>query len=130
MSAQVKLMSLYEDWRAWTQVEGDAILTMDWGRVAQCQSAKKELQSAIARRTQDARDELHLQGGDQQVLDGPLRAVVNELISLEMRNQEYLSGQRVVLEKDRLDIEEGGRRVAKIHKSYTAPASAGWEQYS
>ncbi len=130
MSAQVKLMSLYEDWRAWTQVEGDAILTMDWARVAQCQDAKKELQAAIARRTQDARDELRLQGADQRILDGPLRAMVNELIGLEMRNQEYLSGQRVVLEKDRLEIEEGGRRVAKIHKSYTAPASAGWEQYS
>lgn len=130
MSAKVILMSLYEDWRAWSQVEGDAILTMDWTRVEQCQGAKKELQGAIARRTQDAQEELRLQGGNPQVLEGPIRAVVNELISLEMRNQEYIGAQRVALEKERVEIDEGGRRVAKIHKSYTTPSSAGWEQYS
>ena len=130
MSAKVKLLSLYEDWRTWSQVEGDAILTADWGRVEQCQGAKKELQGAIVRRTQDAREELRLQGGDPQVLDAPLRALVNELIGLEMRNQSYLGTQRVALENERNEVDEGSRRIAKIHKSYASPSSAGWEQYS
>ena len=54
MSACSTLLELYQEWRKWTDAEGEAILENDWPKVKRCQAAKAELQPHILQQTEKA----------------------------------------------------------------------------
>jgi hypothetical protein len=130
MSAQSDLFQLYEEWRAWTNSEREAIESSDWNRVTECHTAKAELQQRIVRQTQLAQEESK---DDQLVrasVDRRVRSVVNELIYLETRNGEFLADRRAQAQTELDALERSGRNLGRIHKQYSQGSAAAWESYS
>ena len=133
MSAQAILLNLYQDWRAWTEAEREAIQSNDWRRVQVCQGAKSELQPRILRQTEAAQHECSRAGGDRAILDKKVRSLINELIYLETRNGEFIAEQRALAETEFDGLERSGRNLQKIQQRYVpeAPrAPLAWESYS
>jgi hypothetical protein len=130
MSACSTLLELYQEWRKWTEAEGEAILENDWPKVKRCQAAKTELQPRILQQTEEAQAECARDGIDRRAFDKQLRSRVNELIYLESRNGEFLAEQRERAQAEFAALERSGRNLPRIHKQYTRNSSAGWGSYS
>jgi hypothetical protein len=130
MSACSTLLELYQEWRKWTETEGEAILENDWPKVKRCQAAKAELRPRILQQTEEAQAECLRDGIDRRAFDKQLRSRVNELIYLETRNGEFLAEQRERAEAEFAALERAGRNLPRIHKQYTRASSAAWGSYS
>src|SRR5213080_1239107 len=79
MSACATLLELYQEWRKWTETEGEAILANDWRQVVRCQAAKTELQPRILKQTDLAEAECARDGIDRNAFKKKVRSRVNEL---------------------------------------------------
>jgi hypothetical protein len=130
MSACATLLELYQEWRQWTESEGESILANDWRKVARCQAAKSELQPRILQQTDAAQAECARDGIDRRAFDKQVRSRVNELIYLETRNGEFLAEQKTLARAEYVALERAGRDLGRIQKRYAAPARAVWESYS
>jgi hypothetical protein len=130
MSACATLLELYQEWRKWTEFEGEAILENDWPKVKRCQAAKTELQPRILEVTTEAQEECARTGMDRKAFDKQVRSRVNELIYLETRNGEFLAEQKQRAQAEWAALERSARNLPRIHKQYTRPSAAVWESYS
>ncbi len=115
MNARHRLAALYEEWRLMTESEGDAIRTLAWPRVEHCQRAKRELQERILKvgeatdSGQESPEELHRQ----------LRPVLEHLIELETRNNEWLAAARHHLEREQDELNRSRFNMRQVHSSYS-----------
>ncbi|HEY6226213.1 MAG TPA: hypothetical protein VI282_03720 [Verrucomicrobiae bacterium] len=130
MSDCATLLELYQEWRKWTETEGEAILSNDWRQVSRCQAAKTELQPRILKQTDLAQAECARDGIDRKSFEKQVRSRVNELIYLETRNAEFLAEQRESTRAEYDALERSGRNLPKIQRRYASGAGAGWESYS
>lgn len=130
MSACTTLLDLYQDWRRWTEAEGEAILEGNWGQVKRCQAAKSELKPRILQQTEAAQAECAETGIDRRSFDKQVRSRVNELIYLETRNGEFLAQQRREAEAEMAALERSRRNITKIHRQYSSGPGMAWESYS
>jgi hypothetical protein len=130
MSAQANLLQLYQDWRAWTETEREAISEGNWRQVKLCQSAKSELQPEILKKTEAAQVEWLRLGLDRKAMEKQLRSVVNELIYLETANAQYIAEGRVSVGEELEKLNRSGRTLNKMQKHYAAETPVGWESYS
>jgi hypothetical protein len=130
MSACATLLELYQEWRKWTESEGEAILSNDWRQVSRCQAAKTELQPRILKQTDLAQAECARDGIDRKSFEKQVRSRVNELIYLETRNAEFLAEQKDLARKEYDALERSSRKLPKIQRRYASGAGAGWESYS
>jgi hypothetical protein len=129
MSAHDDLLDLYEQWRTWSETEGEAIKAGAWPQVAQCQDAKLKLQSRILTATEvwQSEDPKRRQEG---TVDPQVRRVVGELILLEVRNSEWVSEQRRQANRERDQLHQSRRNLRHIQKAYAASPGARWQSYS
>src|SRR3954464_2286978 len=130
MSACLTLLELYQEWRKWTEAEGEAISENDWPKVKRCQAAKGELQPRILQKTEEAQIECARDGIDRCAFDKQVRSRVNELIYLETRNGEFLAEQKQRAQAELAALELSGRNISKIHKRYAQGRGVAWESYS
>ena len=130
MSACATLLESYQQWRKWTEAEGEAILANDWPQVKRCQAAKADLQPRILQETEAAQAECARDGIDRRAFDKQVRSRVNELIYLETRNGEFLAEQRNLAEAEYVALQRSRKNIGRIQKRYTPDASAAWESYS
>ena len=130
MSACATLLGLYQEWRKWTETEGEAILSNDWPQVRRCQTAKSELQPRILQQTEAAQAECARDGIDRRAFDKQVRSRVNELIYLETRNGEFLAEQRNLVSAEYAALERSRNNIGRIQKRYAPGAAAAWESYS
>jgi hypothetical protein len=130
MSACLTLLELYQEWRKWTEAEGEAISENDWPKVKRCQAAKGELQPRILQKTEEAQLECARDGIDRRAFDKQVRSRVNELIYLETRNGEFLAEQKQRANAEFAALERSTRNLPRIHKQYARGAAAAWESYS
>lgn len=130
MSACATLLELYQEWRRWTESEGDAILAGNWPLVRRCQAAKGELQSRILDQTDKAQHDCDRSGIDRTAFDKQLRTCVNELIYLETRNGEFLREQRDAAEEQQASLERSSRNLPQIRMRYAQQRGVAWESYS
>ena len=130
MSACATLLELYQEWRKWTEAEGEAILGNDWRKVLRCQAAKADLQPRILKQTEDAQAECARDGIDRRAFDKQVRSRVNELIYLETRNGEFLAEQKQIAHAEFGALERSGRNLPRIQRRYAPGTAAAWESYS
>jgi hypothetical protein len=130
MSAQANLLQLYQDWRAWTDSEREAILASDWRKVKSCQEAKSQLQPLILKQTEQAQKECLQAGADKTALDKRIRSVINELIYLESCNGECITEQRAQAQAEFDGLQRSGRNLTRIQKHYAPGPRMAWESYS
>jgi hypothetical protein len=130
MSACATLLELYQEWRKWTESEGEAILANDWRQVGRCQAAKTELQPRILKQTDLAQAECARDGIDRKSFEKQVRSRVNELVYLETRNGEFLAEQKQSAQAELKALERSRRNLPKIQKRYAPGGAAAWESYS
>jgi hypothetical protein len=130
MNARGELFGLYEQWRAWTQAETEAIQQAIWNKVAQCQGEKHRLQAEILAATERWHEESRIDGGGRPEQDPQLRRVVDELILLEYKNSELVEEQRRIARRQQDETERSGRNLRQIQRAYALSREAIWESYS
>lgn len=130
MSAKDRLFAAYDQWRDWSEKEGEAIRISNWPTVRECQRAKMELQPQILRFTENSRTEHQQTGADWSGTEVALRKQVAELIALEMRNNDLLHEVRQTAQAEMLEISRNRRSVKQVHRSYAAPGASAWASYS
>jgi hypothetical protein len=130
MSACNTLLELYQEWRKWTELEGEGILEGNWPQVKRCQAAKGELQGRILQQTDAAQAECKRDGIDRRAFDKQVRSRVNELIYLETRNGEFLAEQHRQAKSQMAALERSSRNITKIHRQYSNGPGMAWESYS
>lgn len=121
MKERDQLASLYEEWRLLSEAEGDAIRSVSWQRVDQCQRAKADLQGRILQAIEGAAK----QCGDAEEVRRFFRPVLQHLISLEMRNSEWLGAERAKLEATRTELNRAQRSVRQLRSTYGNLQTAG-----
>jgi len=121
MNAHLRLAALYEEWRLLTESEGDAIRSLAWQRVEHCQRVKAELREQIVKSSDHA-----AAGSDSaEELRQRFRPVLEHLIGLELRNNEWLAAERRKLEVEQEDLNRSRRTIRQLQGSYgSLPAGA------
>ena len=130
MSANNDLLDLFQEWRALTEAEGQAIQSATWPEVTRCQDAKSQLQTRLIATHELLQAELKASGLDAEAYDPRYRQVVAELIRLEQRNSEWLADQYQQADQQRNDLARASRNLRQVHRAYARTASANWHSYS
>ena len=122
MGAATDLLDTYQEWRQWTQAEGEAIRIGNWNRVQECQGSKVRLQPRIIRLAGPAQKEWGQLGLDVAEKEQEVRAAVDECIRLETLNGALLAKQA--------ELDQTSRNLKLIHRSYVPAQSAAWTSFS
>ena len=130
MSAKSDLFGTYDAWREWTEAESDAIRQSDWPLVTRCQQTKQLLQSRIVSLTEEAEAESSLMGRDFSEVQREIRAVIQELILLETRNDEYMAEQCHAARTRGAELERAARNLQRVKGSYAPSTSPAGHLYS
>jgi hypothetical protein len=115
MSAHADIAALLEQWRLLSLSEGGAIRTAAWSRVAEIQAAKKMLRGQLAEASSTAPDQ------------NLFRAQIARLISMEERNAEFLAAQMRRARAEQETIDQAGRNLRKIQRSYARKRMSVWQ---
>jgi hypothetical protein len=129
MSLPAPLDSLYQEWRALTEAEGEAIATAAWHRVAEVQAAKTRLQPAIRKASASLAPSPDVRP-EADAGDDPVRQMLSDLIDLERHNQAALDRQMAALRQDRRALELSARNLRRLQHSYASPNRSAWQRYS
>ena len=130
MQARTKLFTAYDEWRRWTELEGQAIEAANWPRVRECQDAKHRLQPLIICGNDHARRECDRLGLSRGDMERDVRKVIGELIALETRNGEALASQRRQAEAEQTELDRAHTNLRRVHHSYGGRREAGWSSFS
>jgi hypothetical protein len=130
MSAGDDLDHAYSEWRRLAEAEGKAIRAGDWGFVADCQKALRNLQSVIDRLSNSNREESPLKESSISVRRLPSRASVLELIELQRQNLATLQQRRERLSAHVEQLSRTVRNLRGLQRSYASPPPAAWNSFS
>jgi hypothetical protein len=130
MSADQKLQSTCKEWRRLAETEGEAIRAGDWQLVADCQQALQRLQSQIPACLQGAQEEWARLGTERTGREHSFRGMVAELIEIERRNSAALSAVQQAARTQFSRLEQTGRTLRQLQRSYAPPPAPGWTSYS
>lgn len=130
MSADSDLQNAYHDWQRLAEAEGDAIRAGNWTRVSDSQSALEQLQPRISRCTELVREEWARLGLDRAEKEGAMRNIVKPLIELQRRNQALLDVHRRDAREKMGQLEEVGRTLLRIKRTYAPARPAAWTSFS
>lgn len=114
MNSHRQLASLYEEWRLMSEAEGDAIRSLAWQRVNHCQNAKAELRNKIL----NAIEGVGCNRGNAEELQHHFRPVLEHLMSLEVRNGEWLAAERQKLDCEQDELNRRQRSIRQLRGSY------------
>ncbi len=120
MSEGRPLLSLLQEWRQCTLAEGRALRALDWPGVKASQQAKRQLQAQLG---------LPL-GGVQERLDPPVRLLVDELITLETANGEWIAAQAAARRSRLSELKGSARNLTRLRNSYSCRKYSHWQSYS
>jgi hypothetical protein len=129
-SAERELAKAWQEWRRLAEAEGEAIGAGNWSLVAACQAALQELQATISRLTPVVRNEWAKSGGEGAGRERALNATIHELIRLARRNQTLLDSILAVARTKLGQLNEAGRNLKQIQRSYGAARPAAWKAFS
>ena len=130
MSADSQLRDAYKEWRRLAETEGEAIRSGNWLLVADCQNALQQLQPQILDHMQDAQEEWSRLGLDRAAKEKSFRAIVAELIEIERRNNASLDAARQASLAQFAQLEQAGRTLRQVQRSYAPPPSSAWTSFS
>ena len=129
MSAQQELRRAYEQWRALTESEGQAIRAAQWSQVAVCQAEKRLLQTQIKAAGTELQRELSATT-NRVAIEREFDLIVDELLVREIENSKFLAGQRQQAEQQESQLYQACRQLRQIHQAYGTERHALWHSYS
>jgi hypothetical protein len=130
MSAQENLVSLYQQWKKWTEDEGSAIQAGTWPQVSLCQNAKSNLQQEIIVQSEALNAEIDTGGLDRPLIESQLRGHIAELIRLELRNGDLLAAQGKNLRTRTQELNRNSHSLRQVHRAYCSAPPIHWHSYS
>ena len=122
--ARSALLGYYDQWRALSAAEGEAIRGRQWLQVQQLQESKRQLQGNILTHLRELPAEV------RRRLNSEMLGLVEELITLEHRNREDLGLLRTQLELRQQQTEEAALRLRQIRQAYSSTRAVAWQSYS
>lgn len=122
MNADHRLAALYEEWRLTTESEGDAIRSLAWERVAHCQRFKAELREKLVEILDGAG--MGVESAEQ--VRRKFQPVLEHLIGLELRNNEWLATERLKLEGEQGDLNRSQRVMRQLQGTYGSSLAAAY----
>ncbi len=117
MNAHHRLAALYEEWRLMTESEGDAIRSLAWQRVEHCQRIKANLRERIVEASEHAAREVD----SAEAVRHRFQPVLEHLIELEVRNNEWLATERRNLEMEQGELNRSRRTIRQLRGTYGSP---------
>lgn len=117
MTVYHRLAALYEEWRLMTESEGDAIRSLAWQRVEHCQRSKANLQEKIVEASEHAAHTVD----SAEAIRQRFRPVLEHLIGLELRNNEWLATERRNLEIEQKEVNRSHRTIRQLRGTYGSP---------
>jgi hypothetical protein len=130
MNSERDLTEAYLEWRRLAEAEGEAIGARNWSLVSACQKALQNLPDRIARLSAAAREDWSKPGGNRAAKEGLLKATIHELIQLEKRNHTLLGSMKSAMRTKLDQLDEAGRNLKQIQRSYGAGRPATWTSFS
>lgn len=130
MSAHDRLHSAYAEWHRLATAEGEAIRTGNWTAVDECQTLMQKLQPEIILFTQEVRREWAMPGSEHDADERALREAVSELIELERRNSALLHDFRKTARAELHQVEQTGKTLRQVQRSYAPARQAAWTSFS
>ena len=127
MNAETHLQEAYREWRRLAEAEGEGIRTSNWSLVDDCQKALQQLQHQLIRHTQEAQEEWARTGSDPAAHQQNLCATVSELIRIESHNNSLLDSVRQKAQMQLGRLEQAGRTLRQVRRSYSPSHSAAWQ---
>ena len=129
MNASRDLSRLLSQWQQLTQAEAEVIESAAWGKLAEIQAAKSDVQTSIGEGAKFLESEVQT-GRVTRGEAESIRAEAKRLISLEGRNQDLLVAQRNRLQHEKETLDATRRNLRKVRQSYAEKPQTLWEQYS
>ncbi len=126
MSARQDIAGLLQQWRRLTEAEGGAIQTAAWAAVKEIEAAKAGLQKELSR----AMGKWTEENAGAVLSINPFRAEVDRLISLEMRNREWLAAQQQRAQMEKESSDRALRTLRRVQRSYARQPDTAWNSYS
>jgi ElaB/YqjD/DUF883 family membrane-anchored ribosome-binding protein len=130
MSADRDLNEAYQEWRRLAEAEGEAIRTCNWNLLSACQKALHGLQQRIVVLSEAARREWSRLGTERLVRQKTLEATVRELIELERNNETLLNSVREAAREKIEQLDQAGRNLKRIRRSYVRECPTAWTSFS
>lgn len=130
MTARHQLLDCYDQWRAWTRRETDAIRAEDWPAVNACQTTKESLQRLILQWSEAAETELRSRAAEWGLFQAEVRRVIGELIQLETDNGQLLSEQKRAMQARQRELEQASHNLRRVRGSYAGGLRSAWHSYS
>jgi len=130
MNAETALVEAYQEWRRLAETEGDAVRTANWGLLAASQRALGHLRDRITTLTADTRREWAQFGSDVSAKEKNFRAIISELLQLERQNSTLLAGMQKNVKSHIDKLDQTGRNLRRIQRSYAPARQAAWTSFS
>jgi len=107
-----------------------AIRAAAWSQVAELQSQKTTLQDHFLTATRKFREEASAANPGWKEGETEFRGMLDELINLEKRNNDWLQEQRRNAEVRGGELNRSSLNLRQIHRAYGQPATVAWHSYS
>ena len=130
MTAERDLNLAYQEWHRLAEAEGEAIRTCDWSLLSACQEALQALQQRTIRLSEAAKREWSRAGMDRPVGIKKLEATVRQLIELEHNNETQLNAVREAAQKKLEQLQQAGRNLKRVQRSYVRERPTAWTSFS
>ncbi|HWD93895.1 MAG TPA: hypothetical protein VG938_16310 [Verrucomicrobiae bacterium] len=130
ISAEAALLTAYEDWRRFAELEGTAIRTRDWNLVTDCQKQISALQPRILRLTHLAREEWQRAGVDRAEKENILHRLVLELIESGTKNNSALAAAKEAARAQVGQLVTSRQNLKRVQRSYSPLRPALWNSFS
>ena len=126
MNAEAELLHAYREWRRLAEAEGQAIEMRDWTLLADCQKAIEDFQKLVGALNTEARHEWERTGQDCDKKEAILRVFRHELVAITQRNQRLLQAAQAEAQNKLNDLNEAGRNLKLLQRSYAYGADSAW----
>ena len=124
MSAESDLREAYREWRRLAQAEGQAIRAANWSLLSACQKALALLREHITTLLPKVQQEW-TEARQEEIND-----ILRGLIDLARRNQILLRGLREAAQAKLLTLNEAGKNLKQLRRSYGQTSLSTWQSFS
>jgi hypothetical protein len=130
MSAERELREAYREWRRLAQAEGEAIRAANWSLLSACQKALSLLREQITSLLPKVQQEWTEAQVDKAARQEEINQIIRGLIEIARRNQILLRGLREAAQAKLLTLNEAGKKLKQLRRSYGQTSLSTWQSFS
>jgi uncharacterized protein involved in exopolysaccharide biosynthesis len=130
MSAEADLREAYREWRRLAQAEGEAIRAANWSLLSACQKALGLLREQITELVPKVQQEWTEAQVDRAARQEEINEIIRGLIEIARRNQTLLRGLREAARAKLETLNEAGKNLRQLRRSYGQTSLSTWQSFS